>query len=199
MTTNTTKELRLGLVAEIRGNKVKNIEGFLNTIDTNTVLETEEWMYGNNKVDMTQTHRKIKHDGDIYYVFEHGDFIRIYKLLPSVQNDDVFYWLDKSCYIRGTKYNRLWCSLEYGELTFNIMYYVQEVKCTIIVRYNGVEIGRVIVDDCIINNEVVKQAIDDYKYKLLKEMKKSCKEAEPIAAKRLINRKRRKYAEEFVS
>ena len=194
MTTNTIKELRLGLVTEVRGNKVKNIEDFLKTINTSHVTEFDR-PYGSDEIDMTQTHRKIKYEGDIYYVFEYGNSIKIFKLLPSVENDDMFYWLDKSC----NNVNKLWCSLEYGELTFNIMYYIQEVKCSIIVRYNKVEIGRIIIDDCTINNEVIKEAIDNYRNGLLEEMKISCKKAEPIAARSLVNRKRRKYAEEFAS
>lgn len=147
-----TKGIRLGLVTEIAG-KVYDVEKMLDFVDTKNVTIKDN-------VDMTQSHRRIKYNDDIYYVFETGRSTTVYKLLPNVVDDEMFHWRER---VLRNRVRNQWCEVHYGMMSFNILYYTDTCECRIAVQWNNKDIEYVWLRDQVVDNKAIKEAIEDYK------------------------------------
>ena len=146
-----TKGIRLGLVARIDG-RITDVEKFLDSADTENTKPMDE-------VNMTLSHQKIKYKNDIYYIFPGEYNTSVYKLLPNVDDDDMFHWKER---VLRNRVRNQWCEVDFGKMTFNVLYYTETGNCRIAVQWNNNTIEIFHVADRAVDNKVIKETITNY-------------------------------------
>lgn len=157
-----TKNINLGYVGEIKGYK-GDLTQLIRGMDTNNISIVKD-------VNLMDSHTTMVVDCYTYLVFPKSGTLTIYKQLPLINNDSIFYWKETKANGR-LFYNSV---VDIGEFRFRCGLNMETgigTVCTYIRRYNSnyAKLRTIYINDKAVDNEAFIETIDNY----IKEFKES--------------------------